>query len=60
MNNQCVNGRLDGMRFQISTGDTRINYKHGYYLKSAIRENNITMWVWHRNDEPEIHPINPQ
>lgn len=60
--NRCVNGQLDGYEFPLTSSSTsKITYKHGYYLKSALREGeNITLWVWHRNDEKPIHPITPQ
>ena len=60
MENKCINGKLDGMEFQISTPTSKINYRDGYYLKSALREGaTTTLWVWHKNTEMPCHPINP-
>jgi hypothetical protein len=60
MNNKCVNGYLNGLEFDLSGSETKINYKDGYYLKSAIREgDDIVLWVWHHNEEDEHPPITP-
>jgi len=60
MKNKCINGRLNGMLFTVSTPTNRIGYQNGYYLKSALREGDtVTLWVWHTNEEELTHPITP-
>lgn len=61
MKNKCVYGNLDGLEFEVSTPTMKIDYQSGYYLKSALREgeDNVTLWVWHKEDEEPISPVNP-
>ena len=62
MKNKCVNGKLDGLEFKVSTSSDRVGYNGlGYYIKSALREgkDKITLWVWCNKDEEPPHPVNP-
>ena len=49
----CIGGHCDGLEFNlvVFTGCVKINYKNGFYVKSATT--NIfgqAVWHWHENE----------
>lgn len=59
-NHRCVGGPLSGYKFQVTSATNKIRYSAGYYLRSAVKGDGITLWHWHTNDEKEEPSINPQ
>ena len=55
-NHVCVGGRCDGLEFNLAVFKSciRINYKNGYYQKSAVTNCfGQSVWNWHKSTETE-------
>lgn len=58
--NRCVGGDLDGYQFGLTRLTPRINWRDGFYQRSAIEtDDGQILWHWKTEDENEP-AINPQ
>jgi hypothetical protein len=54
LENVCEGGGMNGHTFNISTPATKIKYKDGFFVKSAIKnEQGQIIWHWKKGDEDE-------